>query len=136
MVEQSERPTGPYFTDHFRLHEIGDLAQHRTRIEQTDEAYAADRWWLQQLKQEAQTTIINDDVAVVPAKNGFTFGGGFSIQQNEERFAFGPERLLLTAAAAADLQQEPDAMLHGVRHHVLQFHWQGVPCMLFGLRFM
>jgi len=131
MVEQSERPTGPYFIDHFRLHEIRDLTQHRTRIEQTDEAYAAEQWWLQQPTQEPQMTIINDDVAAVPAKNGFTFGGGFSIQQNEEQFAFGPERLLSTTEAASDLQQEPDAVLHGVLHHVLRFHWQGAPCTLF-----
>lgn len=131
MVEQSERPTGPYFIDHFWVHEFRDLLQHRTRIEQTDEAYAADQWWLQQPPQQPQVTVINDDVAAVPAKGGFAFGGAFSIQQNGEQFAFGPERLLMTAAAASDVKQDPDVVLHGVLHHVLRFGWQGAPCTLF-----
>ena len=131
MVEQSERPSGPYFIDHFRVHEIRDLRERRTRIEQTDEAYAADQWWLQQPTQQPQVTIINNDVAAVPAKNGFAFGGAFLTQQNDEQFAFGAERLLITAEAASDLREEPDVMLHRVQHHVLRFTWEGAPCTLF-----
>ncbi len=131
MVEQPERPSGPYFIDHFRVHEIRDLRERRTRIEQTDEAYAADQWWLQQPTQQPQVTIINNDVAAVPAKDGFAFGGAFLTQQNDEQLAFAPERLLITADAASDLQEEPDMVLHRVLHHVLQFTWQGAPCKLF-----
>ncbi len=131
MVEQSERPTGPYFIDHFRLHEVRDLTGRRVRLEQTDEAYAADQWWLQQPAQQPHVTIINDDVAAVQTNGELAFGGGFLIQQNDEQFAFAPERLLMTAAAASDLTQAPDVVLHGVDHHVLRFHWHGDPCTLF-----
>lgn len=130
MVEQSERPTGPYFIDHFRLHEIRDLAHNRTRIEQTDGAYAADKWWLQQPDPLPNVTILNDDVAAIPQGDKFAFGGGFLVQENQEQFAFAPERLLTTASAARDLRLLADVTLHGVRHHALSFTWKGAPAIL------
>jgi len=130
MVEQSERPSGPYFIDHFRLHEIRDLGRQRTRIEQADEAYAADKWWLDQTEPSSGTTIINDDVSASLSAGKYAFGGNFLEQDNQEQFAFAPERLLQTAAAAPDLRVLPDAVLHGMRHHVLAFTWNGAPCVL------
>jgi hypothetical protein len=130
MVEQSERPTGPYYIDHFRLHEIRDLRRLRTRIESADEGYAGDKWWLQQTEAATGTTILNDDVAANVSGAKVTFGGGYQVQRNEEEFAFGPERVLQTAAAASDLHALADVELHGVRHHVLDFTWNGAPCEL------
>jgi len=130
MVEQSERPSGPYFIDHFRLHEIRDIVRARSRIEQADEAYAGDQWWLDQTEPFTNTTVLNDDVAAMPADGTFTYAGGSLVQQNHEQFAFGPERLLQTAAAALDLRALPDTTLGGVRRHVVAFSWQSVPCRL------
>jgi len=130
MVEQSERPSGPFVFDHFRVHEIRDLSRARTRIELTEEAYAADKWWLDQPEQPVRTVIINDDVSALMAAGKSAFAGGYYEQNNEEQFAFAPERLLLTAAAAADLRAQPDVVLHGVRHHVVSFSWKGAPCTL------
>ncbi len=131
MVEQSERPTGPYFFDHFRVHEIRDLTKQRVRIEQTDEGYAADKWWTDQPPQQPQVMIIDDDVAERVTAQGPQYGGGYLIETNEEQFAFAPERLLLTAAEASDLREEPDVTLHGVRHRVYAFTWHGAPCTLY-----
>jgi hypothetical protein len=130
MVEQSERPTGPYFIDHFQLHEIRDLQRERARIEQSHEAYAADKWWLQQTDPSTSTTVLNDDVTANLSEGKYAFGGGFLVQQNQEQFAFAPERVLQTAAAASDLRALPDVVLHGVRDHVLAFTWKGAPCLL------
>src|ERR1700722_3981398 len=55
MAEQSERPTGPYFLDHFKTSEVRDIAHLRTRIETTNQAYAADHWWI---KDEPATTVL------------------------------------------------------------------------------
>ena len=130
MVEQSERPSGPYFIDHFRVHEIRDLAHGGARIEEAHEGYNADKWWLQQTEPLSATTILNDDVAVRVAGDKFAYAGGSTVQQNQEQFAFAPERLLQTAAAAADLRFNGDVTLHGVRHHQLAFTWRGAPCVL------
>ncbi len=131
MVEQSERPSGPYFIDHFRVREVRDLDHHRARIEESHEAYAADQWWLQQSTPHTSTTVINDDVAATLADGKYAFAGGYLVQQNDEQFAFAPERVLLTAQAASDLHAGPDVLLHGVRHHVLAFTWKRAPCTLF-----
>jgi hypothetical protein len=130
MVEQSERPTGPYYVDHFSLSEIRDVANGRTRLTQTDEAYAGDKWWLTQPSQPATTVVINGDVSAIESDGKYVFAGGHFVQDDQEQFAFAPERLLQTAAAASDLRALPDAVLHGVRHHMLSFTWNGVPCVL------
>ncbi|MEO6912637.1 MAG: MBL fold metallo-hydrolase [Candidatus Baltobacteraceae bacterium] len=131
MVEQSERPRGPYFIDHFRIHEVRDLVRYRSRIDESHEGYAADKWWLQQTEPIASTTILNDDVAAALTDGKYTFAGGYLVQQNQEQFAFAPERVLLTAQAAGDLRAQPDVLLHGMRHHALAFTWRGAPCELF-----
>src|SRR5580698_8967312 len=50
MVEQSERPTGPYFVDHFRAAESLDLERVRVRTQSQDWGYAGPQWWLTQTK--------------------------------------------------------------------------------------
>ncbi len=131
MVEQSERPSGPYFVDHYHLHVTRDFAGHRARIERTDEAYAGPQWWLQQPDIKPQVQIINDDVSVVETARGPVYAGGYGLQESAEQSAFGPERLLLTADAATNLTLGKDVVLHGVKHHVLTFTWNGAPCTLY-----
>ncbi len=131
MVEQSERPTGPYYIDHFRVHQTRDLGKFRTRIEQSDAGYAGDAWWLQQLDPPVTATVLNDDVAASDDAGKFAYAGGYLVQRNEEEYAFSPERVLQTARAATDLRALPDVTLHGVPHHVLAFSWKGAPCSLY-----
>ncbi len=131
MVEQSERPSGPYFIDHFRERQTRDLVNHRVKIERTSEAYAADKWWLQEPDATPRVTVINDDVAAIEGKDGPQYGGGSLIAQNDEQFAFAPERLILTALSAPGLRLRRDVVLHGVPHHVITFRWREVPCTLY-----
>lgn len=131
MVEQSERPSGPYFLDHFRRIEIRDLVHGKLRIEQSDEAYAADAWWLQQVRPDRSTVIVNNDVAARIDGNSAAYAGTAPVQLAEEEFAFAPERLLQTASSASSLRVLADVTLHGVRHHVVTFTWKGAPCKLF-----
>lgn len=131
MVEQSERPGGPYFIDHFRETQFRDLVHRRVRIERTSEAYAGDQWWLQQPDAAPRITVINDDVAATQTPQGFQYAGASLIAKNDEQFAFAPERLLLTAISAGDAHNIPDMVLHGVRHHVVGFSWRGFPCRLY-----
>ena len=129
MAEQSERPTGPYFIDHFRLREIRDFADNRARSSVIDEAYAADRWWTTQRPQQTDL-VINGPISAAVSGKTFTYAGAYGVQENDELSAFAPERILATALRAPDLHLLPDEYLHGVRHYILSFRWRGAPCEL------
>jgi hypothetical protein len=124
MVEQSERPSGPYFIDHFTITETRDIAGRRTRIESTHQAYAADHWWVKDAPASA-VVVLNGETSAIDANGTFQYAGGYQVESNDDQFAFAPERVLLTAAAAADLHRGPDVLLHGVPHHTLEFHHDG-----------
>ena len=130
MVEQSERPTGPFFIDHFKIHVVRDLDGKREQIVTTDEAYAADHWWQDQ-KPQSSIIAINGDVSAAWYNVKWNYGGRNALQESQERQAFAPERLLLTADKSSDLRALRDVTLHGVRHHVLAFHWNGAPVSLY-----
>jgi hypothetical protein len=129
MVEQSERPTGPYFIDHYKVHTIRDIDGDRTRTESTHEAYAADHWWTSE-EPGSSTLVVNGEVAATVASGKFHYAGGAGVSQNDDLLAFAPERLLFTAQAASNLRTLPDTTLHGVLHHMLAFTYHGMPCVL------
>lgn len=121
MVEQSERPTGPYFLDHFTVTQTRDLVNLRTRIEQHDQAYAAGDWWVKD-EPNPTTLVLNGETSTVVDGAKFAYAGGYGVAANDDQFLFAPERVLLTADAAKDLRALPDVTLHGVKHHVVTFH--------------
>lgn len=131
MVEQSERPSGPYLLDDIRLHELVDFQNSAARIQRTDDAAAGSEWWLTQPAQAQRVEIVRNDVATVAIGGGSpTYAGGTDIAALRDREALGPERLLSTAAADHP-HALPDTMLNGVPHHVVEFSWDGVACTLF-----
>ncbi len=129
MVEQSERPEGPYYLDHFTISEVRDISARETRIARTDEAYAADHWWSTE-KPGRTVTIVHRNGSAIETPHGLTFSGRYMVQDDQEQAAFAPERLLFTAEHAPDLRSLPDAVIHGVAHHVLAFHWHDASCLL------
>jgi hypothetical protein len=129
MVEQSERPTGPYFVDHFHETEVRDITNDRTRIDVTHEGYAADHWWTDEVA-VARTLVINGDASATVSAGAFNYAGSYGVDANQDEAAFAPDRLLLTAEAAPDLSLGPDETLHGVLHRILLFHANGWPCKL------
>jgi hypothetical protein len=130
MVEQSEQPVGPYFLDHYKVHIERDLDGKRERIESTDEAYAADHWW-QSEEPQSSTIVIAGSASAAVTDGKWAYGGRNAVQDSQEREALSPERVLLTADAATDLHSLRDVRLHGVRHHVLAFHWNNAPVTLY-----
>jgi hypothetical protein len=125
MVEQSERPSGPYFIDHFRITEMRDFAGRRARIESTHQGYAADHWWTGD-QPASSAVVLNGETSAVAKKDGtFQYAGGYQVENNDDRFAFEPDQVLLTAAGASDLHLGSDVYLHGVRHRTLEFHYNG-----------
>ncbi len=49
------------------------------------------------------------------------------LDATSDALALGPERLLLTASAAADLHYAPSQQLRGTPHAVVEFTWNGAP---------
>ncbi len=130
MIEQSERPEGPYYRDLIEQHVIHDFAHHRGLLAGFHAAHSQDyTWWRDQTYPPAMSTFVyNDDVAARLTDGKFSYAGG---SPDPEQEAFEPERLLLTAQDAADLRLLGDVTLHGVVHHVLGFTWNGSPCKLY-----
>jgi hypothetical protein len=130
MVEQSERPTGPYFVDHYRYTEIVDLGDLRVRTERSDWGYAGPQWWLSQINPLERTVLVDGGVAADRDGDAWQYMGGAPVQFAQERDALGPERVLLTAQSAADLHALADVVMNGSPYHMLAFTWQGAPCRL------
>jgi len=131
MVEQSERPSGPYFLDWYRMHETRDLVGRHTRIEIDRDGYAVNHWWLPQHDPGHAVVVLDANAAAVvtdPAKP--VDAGGSAVRQDAELYALAPERLLLTAAAARDLRRLADAVEHGVRMQIVAFSWDGTPVQI------
>jgi hypothetical protein len=130
MVEQSERPTGPYFVDHLRTNESADLDAGRVREVSEDSGYAGPAWWLTQTKPYASDVLVDRGIAGVYDGKTWSYAGGSPVQFAQERTIFGPERVLFTADRGAGLRALPDVTLHGSPYHVVAFTVDGAPCKL------
>lgn len=118
-LEQSERPEGPYITEFSELAEEHDLARQRS-WRQVDTRIAP-------LPPGSSTVVMADQVGMALRNGAASAASAAQVQQETERLALSPERLLLSALAAPDLRREADTVLHGVPHQVLGFHLDGAP---------
>ena len=112
LLEQSERPEGPWIPQIERTVEIWDVRA--GRWDETIEATTADETY-------SIRTIVADGAAA--RRFGETWGpaGVADIVEAKEWMALAPQQLLLDAAAAPDLRREPDTTLQGVRQHAVSF---------------
>lgn len=131
FVEQSVRPTGPYFLDYQTVHVIRDYAHHRTSADESHWAYGGNNFWTQQDVPTKTSYVINDDVAATLDSGKYTYAGGYPLAFDGDQYGFSPERVLPAAWDAPDLRALPDEMLHGFTHHVLGYTWQGSPVKLY-----
>jgi len=123
MVEESERPEGPYILENDQIDEWRDLAHNQ---------------WRQNVKMNvvmvpemSGTTIVSDGAASSGADSQFGPGSGADLQDAAEALALSPERVLFTALASRDLRRLPDLTLQAVPHHAVEFSWQGTPVRVF-----
>jgi hypothetical protein len=123
MVEESERPEGPYILENDQIDEWRDLAHNQ---------------WRQDVKMNvvmvpemSGTTIVSDGAASSGSAGQFGPGSGQDLQDAAEALALSPERVLLTALASPDLRRLPDLTLQGVPHHEVEFTWQHTPIRVF-----
>jgi hypothetical protein len=73
------------------------------------------------------TLIATPHGGVIRSRQGQSPCSLADIDKTEDTLALGPERLLLNAAAAADLHYLPARWLRATPHTVVEFTWQGSP---------
>jgi hypothetical protein len=121
LLEQSERPEGPWIVSYEEITELRDLEGHRRQQTFATRGLAASPEIITVTANGAATSYTTGaqpvPVGSVPADDGW--------------LALAPERVLLTALEAADLRAEGEMTLQGVAHHVAAFSWQGTVVRVF-----
>lgn len=117
LVEQSERPEGPWVVTYEQITELRDLASDSLLRTVESRNFQSPQW------RKGPTLIAAG--GVVALKFGERSGPGSltQIQAAQEALALSPERVLLTALGSADLRAERDSVPQGVPQHVVAFRW-------------
>ena len=121
LLEQSERPEGPWIVSYEETTELRDLEGHRSRQTVSTRGAAA---------APEITTITSGGVATSYTSVGQP-APFRSLPADDEWLALSPERVLLTALGATDLRAEAETTLQGVPHHVVAFSWQDESVRIF-----
>lgn len=117
LLEQSERPEGPWIVSYEEINELRDLEGRRLRQVVVTRGAAAGPE-ITSITAEGKATSYRSSGQPAPSR---------STPVDDEWLALSPERVLLTALAATDLHSESDTVLQGVTHHVIAFSWQNEP---------
>ena len=120
LLEQSERPEGPWIVSYEEVSELRDLEDQKLRRVVVTRGPIAG----------PGTTLITSEGVTT----SYTSGGQSPLRStptDAEWLAFSPERVLLTALGVTDLRGEADTVLQGVPHYVVAFSWQNVPARIF-----
>lgn len=117
LIEQSERPAGPWIVRYEQSEEWRDVAGGRRRVEKTERPGEIDR----------QTAISSGGLeAVRMTIQGREFPPRVT-EADTEWLDFAPERILFTALSASDLRPDGSTLYQDVMHHAVAFTWKGFP---------
>ncbi|MDQ3744727.1 MAG: MBL fold metallo-hydrolase, partial [Acidobacteriota bacterium] len=131
LLEQSERPEGPYLVDYQQTDDLRDF-EHQSRLLRVERrGFSTPDWYLQSNRWTKTTSLVSDGVPAFLREGRFFPASAAVVQDAEEALAFSPNRLVLTALASADARLEPEVMLHGFPQHVVAFTWKKVPVRIF-----
>lgn len=123
MLEESERPEGPYILENNQIEEWRDFSHNDWK--RTAKMHVA-------MQPEFGTAEIVSDGAAASGFDGhFGPGSGDQLQTAEEAMNLSPERVLLNGLAANDLHRLPDLTLQSVPHHEVEFSWHDSPVRIF-----
>ncbi len=123
-LEQSERPEGPWLSTYQQRSEVRDVAGNRRMVSVQRRDWSFPSW------SPAFTTVVANGIAGRRSGERWFGGAPADVREWEHSLALGPERLLLTARAAADLRVLPDEVHQGVNQRVLAFTFDGQPYRL------
>jgi len=131
MLEQSERPEGPWLLDYFQISEWRDFQNGRLRQVTESRGCNSTECW-KSAEWTGPSTLIVADHTAASIRSGVTSAGrAGSVQLAEESLALSPERVLLLAESSSDLHKQSDISIHGFTHHVISFFWNGKPVRIF-----
>lgn len=120
MLEQSERPDGPWLLDYFQISEERDLDHSRIRRESNSRGCDSTECW-KSPEWTTSTLIVADGTAALVKDGKVSAGRASVVQPAEETVLMAPDRALLLALEARDLRALADISFHGFAHHVLSF---------------
>jgi len=128
-LEQSERPEGPWLTIYHQRLEVRDYAHDRRWMQNQQRSWVNPSWSTPM----AQVAAGDVSAMAVTAQGTMRWARGAPalVKTKDETFALAPERVLLTARAAADLRAQPDATEQRVRQNVLAFTWRELRVRLY-----
>lgn len=118
LLEQSERPQGPWIPSIEQISEAWDLAGRRWTVK--NDAHVGEFHFVQ------QQTVADGVVGTVSGER-WSPGSPALLQAMDERFAWAPFVALLGALDATDLRAEPDRLFQDVPHHVVAWTSKGGP---------
>jgi len=130
LMEQSYRQA-PFITSYSRDNMTVDFAGQRLLTKE----HAV--WPESDLKQADSDSmlIVTPAGGVIRSGKQDSPSGAANIEAARETLALGPEKILLTAAAAPDLHYAPAETLRTTPHTVLAFTWNGIPVRVLLNRF-
>ncbi len=123
LLEQSERPEGPYVADYRHVEEWRDFGRRRWKQTIESNVVIEDKF--------VNSAWVVDDVAARKVQDHVVPGNGEQVAEAEEALAFSPERVLITALAAADLKRLPNLMLQAVPHELIAFTYHRIPVKVY-----
>jgi hypothetical protein len=123
LLEQSERPEGPYLVEFDQVSELHDHARHALRRQVKGRVPPAQDF--------DSTSVFAGGVPMSVRGQAQAPGSAVDALIAGERLALSPERVLLTALDAPDVRLAKDVTLHGVPNAVVEFSVDGATARLF-----
>src|SRR2546423_585154 len=131
LLEQSERPEGPWFVAYEQFTEVRDYKAHARLRSAVDRGYLTPNWWSDTSWYPGPALSVRDSVAVLRFGSRLVPAGRDAASESELTLAMSPERVFLTALEAENLSMDKDTLLHAIPDHVLRFTWRNHPVRLF-----
>jgi hypothetical protein len=122
LLEQSERPEGPYIVDYEQTDEWRDL-EHGSWRQEMHRRNA--------LEDDVSAVIVADGVAAQKSDSHEVPASGEQVQLAEDALTRSPERVLLNGLASTDLKRLPDLVLQAVPHQLVEFTQAGTPVRVY-----